>query len=72
MADVLNAKARGAWSADFYGLSKNAYRNNDLRVEMLLLVLRTINGVKSTLKLFLSKTIVTDGEITRSKVERID
>ena len=34
------------------------------------LVLRS--GVKSILKLYLSKSIVTDGETTRSKVESID
>ena len=30
------------------------------------------SGVKSILKLYLNKSIVTDGETTRSKVESID
>ena len=34
-ADVPNATAPRAWSADLYDLSRNAYRNNDLRVKML-------------------------------------
>ena len=32
----------------------------------------TTSGVKSILKLYLSKSIVTDGKTTRSKVESID
>ena len=35
MANVRNVAAPCAWSADFYDLSRNAYRNNDLRVKML-------------------------------------
>ena len=35
MADVPNATAPRAWSAELYDLSRNAYRNNDLRVKML-------------------------------------
>ena len=35
MADVPNAMAPRAWSADLHDLSRNAYRNNDLRVKML-------------------------------------
>ena len=31
-----------------------------------------VSGVKSILKLYLSKSIVTDGKTTRSKVESID
>ena len=33
---------------------------------------RMDSGVKSLLKLYLSKSIVTDGKTTRSKVESID
>ena len=35
MANVRNVAAPCAWSADFYDLSRNAYRNNDLPVKML-------------------------------------
>ena len=44
MADVPNATAPRAWRADLYDLSRNAYRNNDLRVKMLhpILLLRTL------------------------------
>ena len=35
MADVPNVTPPRAWSADLYDLSRNAYRNNDLRVKML-------------------------------------
>ena len=34
--------------------------------------METSSGVKSILKLYLSKSIVTDGKTTRSKVESID
>ena len=33
-ANVWNVAAPCAWSADFYNLSRNAYRNNDLRIKM--------------------------------------
>ena len=35
MADVRNTEAPRAWSADLYDLSRNAPRNNDLRVKAL-------------------------------------
>ena len=35
MADVPNVTAPRAWNADLYDLSRNAYRNNDLRVKKL-------------------------------------
>ena len=35
MADVPNHMAPRTWSTDLYDLSRNAYRNNDLRVKML-------------------------------------
>ena len=35
-------------------------------------MLAASSGVKSILKLYLSKSIVTDGKTTRSKVESID
>ena len=31
-----------AWSTEFYDSSRNAYRNNDLRIKMLHLLLRTM------------------------------
>ena len=44
MVNVPNAMASSAWSADLYDLSRIAYRNNDLRVNMLqyILLLRTM------------------------------
>ena len=33
--NVRNATAPCVWRADFYDLSSNAYRNNDLQVKML-------------------------------------
>ena len=41
-ANVRNVAVPCAWSADFYDLSKNAYRNKDLRVKMFHLLLRTM------------------------------
>ena len=35
MADVPNATAPRAWSADIHDFSRNAYRNSDLQVKML-------------------------------------
>ena len=40
--NVRNVAAPCAWSADFYGLSRNAYRNKDLGVKMFHLLLRTM------------------------------